>query len=161
MIQLSLASKRPTLIAVLLVLAVGGIGGAATEIGPWYLQLVKPFWQPPDWAFGPIWTLLYITTSIAGVRAWGNANPQENKYFLAAVLMNCVLNILWSVLFFKLHRPDIALMEVGALWLSVLILTILPWPYSRVSTWLMLPHLAWVSTAACLNLAIVKLNGPF
>ncbi len=161
MIQLASASKRPALIAVLLVLAVGGIGGAATEIGPWYLQLVKPTWQPPDWAFGPVWTLLYITTSIAGVRAWRNADAPEKKYFLAAVLMNCVLNVMWSVLFFKLHRPDIALMEVGALWLSVLLITVLPWSYSRVSTWLMLPHLAWVSTAACLNLAIVGLNGPF
>ena len=161
MIQLAPASKKPALIAVLLVLAVGGIGGAATEIGPWYLQLVKPSWQPPDWAFGPVWTLLYITTSIAGVRAWRNADAQEKKYFLAAVLMNCVLNILWSVLFFKLHRPDIALMEVGALWLSVLILTVLPWSYSRASTWLMAPQLFWVSTAACLNLSIVKLNGPF
>ena len=161
MIQLAPASKKPTLIAVLLVLVVGGIGGAATEIGPWYLQLVKPSWQPPDWAFGPVWTLLYITTSIAGVRAWRNADAQEKKYFLAAVLMNCVLNILWSVLFFKLHRPDIALMEVGALWLSVLILTVLPWSYSRASTWLMVPHFFWVSTAACLNLSIVKLNGPF
>jgi len=160
-IQLASASKRPVLIAVLLVLAVGGIGGAATEIGPWYLQLIKPTWQPPDWAFGPVWTLLYITTSIAGVRAWRNADAQEKKYFLAAVLMNCVLNVLWSVLFFKLHRPDLALMEVGALWLSVLLITVLPWSYSRVSTWLMLLHLAWVSTAACLNLAIVGLNGPF
>ena len=161
MIQLAPASKKPALIAVLLVLVVGGIGGAATEIGPWYLQLVKPSWQPPDWAFGPVWTLLYITTSIAGVRAWRNAKPQEKKYFLAAVLLNCVLNVLWSVLFFKLHRPDIALMEVGALWLSVLILTVLPWSYSRASTWLMVPHLFWVSTTACLNLSIVKLNGPF
>ena len=161
MIQLAPASKKPALIAVLLVLVVGGIGGAATEIGPWYLQLVKPSWQPPDWAFGPVWTIIYITTSIAGVRAWRNADAQEKKYFLAAVLMNCVLNILWSVLFFKLHRPDLALMEVGALWLSVLILTVLPWSYSRASTWLMVPHLFWVSTAACLNLSIVKLNGPF
>jgi len=159
--QLASASKKPVLIAVLLVLAVGGIGGAATEIGPWYLQLIKPTWQPPDWAFGPVWTLLYITTGIAGVRAWRNADAQDKKYFFAAALMNCVLNVMWSVLFFKLHRPDIALMEVGALWLSVLLITVLPWSYSRVSTWLMLPHLAWVSTAACLNLAIVKLNGPF
>jgi len=160
-IQLASASKRPVLIAVLLVLAVGGIGGAATEIGPWYLQLIKPTWQPPDWAFGPVWTLLYITTSIAGVRAWRNADAQEKKYFLAAVLINCVLNVMWSVLFFKLHRPDLALMEVGALWLSVLLITVLPWSYSRVSSWLMLPHLVWVSTAAYLNLAIVGLNGPF
>ena len=145
--------------AVAVVVAIAG--AVLTETGAWYEGLKKPSWKPPDWAFGPVWTLLYITTSIAGVRAWRNANPQEKHYFLAAVLMNCVLNVLWSVLFFKLHRPDIALMEVGALWLSVLILTLLPWPYSRSSTWLMLPHLVWVSTAACLNLSIVKLNGPF
>lgn len=161
MTQLAPASKKPLLITILLVLAVGGIGGAATEIGPWYLQLVKPSWQPPDWAFGPVWTLIYITTSMAGLRAWRSATPQEKNYFLAAVLMNCVLNILWSVLFFKLHRPDLALMEVGALWMSVLLLTALPWTYSRISTWLMLPHLVWVSVAAWLNLTIVKLNGPF
>ena len=86
MIQLASASKRPVLIAVLLVLAVGGIGGAATEIGPWYLQLVKPSWQPPDWAFGPVWTLIYITTSMAGLRAWRSAAPQEKNYFFKSNL---------------------------------------------------------------------------
>lgn len=63
-------SKKPILIAILIAIAVGMIGGLATEIGPWYLELTKPAWQPPDWLFGPMWTMIYIFTGMAGVRAW-------------------------------------------------------------------------------------------
>lgn len=160
MIQLARGSKKPILIAVLLAIAVGGIGGAATEIGPWYYSLVKPAWQPPDWAFGPIWTLIYITTGIAGVRAWRQAEARQRRLFLFALLINCVLNVLWSVLFFKLQRPDLALIEVAALWLSIVPLVLLPLRYSPQSSLLMLPYLAWVSVAAYLNLTIVRLNPP-
>ena len=159
MIQLARSSRKPILIAVLLAIAVGGIGGGATEIGPWYYSLIKPSWQPPDWAFGPIWTLIYITTGIAGVRAWRLADSVQRRYFLGAILINCVLNVLWSVLFFKMQRLDLALIEVAALWLSILPLVILPWRYSRSSSLLMLPYLAWVSVAAYLNLTIFRLNG--
>ena len=151
-------SKKPVLIALLLAILVGGIGGAATEIGPWYYSLVKPAWQPPDWAFGPIWTLIYITTGIAGVRAWRLGDEQQRRYFLSALLINCVLNLLWSLLFFKTQRPDIALIEVVVLWLSILPLILLPLRYSPRSSLLMLPYLAWVSVAAYLNLTIVRLN---
>lgn len=152
------SSKKPILIAFLLAILVGGIGGGATEIGPWYYGLVKPAWQPPDWAFGPIWTLIYITTGIAGVRAWRLGNEQQRRYFLGALLLNCVLNLLWSLLFFKIQRPDIALIEVVVLWLSILPLILLPLRYSPRSSLLMLPYLAWVSVAAYLNLTIVRLN---
>ena len=160
MTELAPPSKKPVYIALLLAIAVGGIGGAATDIGPWYFNLNKPAWQPPDWAFGPIWTLIYITTGIAGVRAWRLADDVQRKLFLVAVLINCLLNILWSVLFFSLHRPDLALMEVTVLWLSVLVLTWLPRSYSPRSSVLMLPYLVWVSIAAYLNLTIVRLNPP-
>ena len=159
MIQLARASKKPIPIAFLLAIAVGGIGGAATEIGPWYYSLIKPSWQPPDWAFGPIWTLIYITTGIAGVRAWRLGDPVQRRFFLGALLINCALNILWSLLFFKMQRPDLALIEVVALWLSIVPLVWLPRSYSPLSSLLMLPYIAWVSVAAYLNLAIVRLNG--
>ncbi len=159
MIQLARASKKPILIAFLLAIAVGGIGGAATEIGPWYTNLIKPTWQPPDWAFGPVWTLIYITTGIAGVRAWRLGDPVQRRLFLGAVLINCALNILWSVLFFKMQRPDLALIEVVALWLSIVPLIWLPRAYSPASSLLMLPYIAWVSVATYLNLPIVRLNG--
>ena len=160
MIQNAHDGKKPILIAFLLAVLVGGIGGAATEIGPWYYSLVKPAWQPPDWAFGPIWTLIYITTGIAGVRAWRLGDEHQRRYFLGALLINCALNLLWSLLFFKSQRPDIALIEVVALWLSILPLILLPLRYSPRSSLLMLPYLAWVSVAAYLNLTIVRLNPP-
>ncbi len=156
--QAAQSSKKPVLIAFLLAILVGGIGGAATEIGPWYYSLIKPAWQPPDWAFGPIWTLIYITTGIAGVRAWRLGNEQQRRYFLGALLLNCALNLLWSLLFFKIQRPDLALIEVVVLWLSILPLILLPLRYSPRSSLLLLPYLAWVSVAAYLNLTIVQLN---
>ena len=160
MIQLARGSKKPILIAFLIAIAVGGIGGAATEIGPWYDSLVKPSWQPPDWAFGPVWTLIYITTGIASVRAWRLGDARQRRLFLIALLINCVLNVLWSLLFFKMQRPDLALIEVVALWLSIVPLILLPWRYSSRSSLLLLPYLAWVSVAAYLNLSIVHLNPP-
>ena len=153
-----MAEKKPVVIAFLLAFVVAGIGGAATDIGPWYFNLVKPAWQPPDWAFGPIWTVIYITTGIAGVRAWRLGDAPQRSYFLLALLINCVLNVLWSVLFFKMQRPDVALIEVVVFWLSILPLILLPLRYSPRSSLLMLPYLAWVSVAAYLNLTIVRLN---
>jgi tryptophan-rich sensory protein len=157
-IQLAHGSKKPILIAFLLAIAVGGIGGAVTEIGTWYTSLIKPSWQPPDWAFGPIWTLIYITTGIAGVRAWRLGDARQRRMFLIALLINCVLNVVWSLLFFKMQRPDLALIEVVALWLSIVPLIVLPLRYSPRSSLLLLPYLAWVSVAAYLNLTIVRLN---
>ena len=153
-----MAEKNPVVIAFLVAFAVAGIGGAATEIGPWYFNLIKPAWQPPDWAFGPIWTLIYITTGIASVRAWRLGNDRQRSYFLLALLINCVLNVLWSVLFFKMQRPDVALIEVVVFWLSIVPLILLPLRYSPRSSLLMLPYIAWVSVAAYLNLTIVRLN---
>ena len=153
-----MAEKKPVVIAFLVVFAVAGIGGAATDIGPWYFNLIKPAWQPPDWAFGPIWTLIYITTGIASVRAWRLGDELQRSNFLLALLINCVLNVLWSVLFFKVQRPDVALIEVVVFWLSIVPLILLPLRYSPRSSLLMLPYLAWVSVAAYLNLTIVRLN---
>jgi tryptophan-rich sensory protein len=159
--QADSSSKKPIYIAILLSLLVGGLGGAATEIGPWYFQLQKPSWQPPDWLFGPAWTTIYILTSIAGVKAWRRADEVQRRYFLGALLLNLVLNLLWSLIFFTSQRPDIALLEVVPLWLSILLMVLLVRGYSPVSSVLMLPYLGWVAFAAYLNWTIVKLNAPF
>jgi translocator protein len=159
--QADSSSKKPIYIAILLSLLVGGLGGAATEIGPWYFQLQKPSWQPPDWLFGPAWTTIYVLTSIAGVKAWRRADEVQRRYFLGALLLNLVLNLLWSLIFFTSQRPDIALLEVVPLWLSILLMVLLVRSYSPVSSVLMLPYLGWVAFAAYLNWTIVKLNAPF
>ena len=155
------SSKKPIVIAILLSLIVGGLGGAATEIGPWYFQLQKPSWQPPDWLFGPAWTTIYVLTSIAGVKAWRRADEVQRRYFMGALLLNLVLNLLWSLIFFTSQRPDIALIEVVPLWLSILLMVLLVHSYSPVSALLMLPYLGWVAFAAYLNWTIVTLNAPF
>lgn len=162
MIQLARASKKPILFAFLALLAVGMIGGLATEIGPWYRGLIKPSWQPPDWLFGPVWTTIYIFIGISGVRAWRLApDTKARRQLLAAFGLNAVLNVLWSVLFFAQQRPDLALIEVVPLWFSVLLLVLLPLRYSPRSSLLLLPYLLWVAFAAFLNLTIVQLNAPF
>jgi len=159
--QADSSSKKPIVIAILLSLIVGGLGGAATEIGPWYFQLQKPSWQPPDWLFGPAWTTIYVLTSIAGVKAWRRADEVQRRYFMGALLLNLVLNLLWSLIFFTSQRPDIALIEVVPLWLSILLMVLLVRSYSPVSALLVLPYLGWVAFAAYLNWTIVTLNAPF
>jgi tryptophan-rich sensory protein len=153
--------RKPVFIAFLLAIVTGGIGGIATEIGPWYFDLVKPSWQPPDWLFGPVWTMIYILTGIAGVRAWRRADDVQRRYLMGALLLNIVLNIAWSAIFFTAKRPDMALIEVVPLWLSILLMVLLVRRYSPVSALLLLPYLAWVGFAAYLNLTIVRLNAPF
>lgn len=139
------------------VVAVGG--GLLTEIGPWYRRLRKPSWQPPDWAFGPAWTLIFLLSAAAAVLAWNGAPDVAARWRVVAVyVVNGVLNVGWSLLFFRLRRPDLALVEVLALWLSILAMVIGLAPLSGLAALLLAPYLAWVTFAAALNRAIVRLN---
>jgi len=153
---------KPVAVAIAAALAVALIGGLATDIGSWYRQLTKPSWQPPDWLFGPVWTTIYALVVVAGVRAWRLAGGSVQREWLIVLLAsNGFVNVLWSLLFFRLQRPDWALMEVGVLWSSVLALTIVVWRRDPLGGVLLLPYLAWVSFASFLNLTIVGLNAPF
>lgn len=160
------ATKTPRRRAVLLAAAaavlVGILGFLATDLSGWYLALEKPAWQPPDWLFGPVWTLIYALAAVAGVSAWQGA-PQSagRNRILALFAINAFLNLLWSLLFFRLHRPDWALIEVAFLWLSIIALIFGLRPFSKVSTWLLAPYLLWVTFAAVLNATIVRLNPGF
>lgn len=156
------ARATPILVAAVGACAVALLGGLATEIGPWYRALNKPAWQPPDWAFGPAWTLIYTLTAIAAVRAWrGAPDARSRQAVWRAFAINGALNVLWSVVFFTLRRPDWALLEVVLLWLSIIGLIYVAGRRDRVAGFLLLPYLAWVGFAAWLNLAVVRLNGPF
>lgn len=135
------------------------LGGWATDIGPWYYSLAQPPWKPPDWAFGVVWTTLYVTTAWAGVRAWRRLPLGSARTgFLAACLINGVLNVLWSVLYFTLQRPDFALYEGLALWCSAAWVTALMLRIDRLAAALMVPHLAWLGVAWALNLSTLRLN---
>lgn len=138
-----------------------GIGGALTDLGPWYYALVQPAWKPPDSAFGAIWSIIFTLCAISGALAWQAAvSPVERQRVALLFGLNALLNIAWSGLYFGLQRPDWALLEVGVLWSSIVALVWGLWPLSRWASALLLPYLLWVSVAACLNLATVQLNPP-
>jgi translocator protein len=138
------------------------LGGIATPIGPWYRKLRKPSWQPPDWLFGPAWTVIFGTIAAAGVFAWWGATDRARTWLVILLFaLNAALNVLWSVLFFTFRRPDWALIEVVALWLSILALVLAFKSFAPAASLLLLPYLAWVAFAAILNRAVVRLNAPF
>jgi tryptophan-rich sensory protein len=140
----------------------GGAGGMLTSIGPWYRNLKKPSWQPPDWLFGPAWTLILGLAGWAFVLAWrGTETDADRTLLLALYAVNFAFHFLWSPLFFKLRRPDWALLEVPFLWASVLAMFVLLRDWSPTASWMIAPYLAWVSFAAVLNWKIVRLNAPF
>ena len=137
-------------------------GGLLTDVGPWYRDLRKPSWQPPNWLFGPAWTLILGAAAWAAVLAWDGAEGTAGRpVIVAAFAANWVLHLLWSPLFFKWKRPDWALVEVPLLWLSVLALVMVTAQFSALAPWLLAPYLGWVAFAAYLNLTIVRLNAPF
>jgi tryptophan-rich sensory protein len=153
---------RAILVAALAALAVAAIGGTLTDLGPWYQSLREPAWKPPDAAFGAIWTTIFALAAMSGVLAWrGDRTAAGRQWTIGLFATNGFLNVLWSLVFFRLHRPDFALVEVGALWLSIFVLIVVLFRKSVWASVLLVPYLVWVSTAAVLNYEVVRLNGPF
>jgi tryptophan-rich sensory protein len=163
---------RAIAVAAAAALGVAGLGALTTDLGPWYAALKEPAWKPPDLLFGPAWTLIFACAAAAGVTAWSRrrttlrhrdslADRRDREWLLVAFALNATLNLVWSLLFFRLHRPDWAFLEVLALWLSIVLLIVLAGRRSPFAAWLLAPYLAWVSFAALLNHAVVRLNAPF
>jgi len=143
-----------------IVLAAGG--GLLTDIGDWYRDLRKPKLQPPNWLFGPAWTIILGCWAYSAALAWVAAPDAEMQLKVVLVFgLNALLHFLWSPLFFKLRRPDWALIEIVPFWVSIVALILVVAPLSSKAAWLLAPYLAWVSFAAWLNWQIVKLNRPF
>lgn len=154
--------STPLFVALSLSYLTAGLGAALTELGPWYYALQQPSWKPPDAAFGIIWTTIFTMTAFSASAAWRAASSRtELQQVWGLFGLNALLNIVWSGLYFKLQRPDWALAEWVLLWLSVLTLVLGFWRRSRRTSYLNLPYLLWVTVAGGLNLATVRLNGPF
>lgn len=157
----SVGEFGPILVAAGTAFVVALAGGLLTTTGPWYHALRRPGWKPPDWAFGPVWATIFTLTAVSAVWAWAEASTPARAALVAAYAVNAVLNIAWSGLFFRLRRPDWALVEVVFLWLSIAVLVVVTARISGIAALLLLPYLVWVAVAAALNRAIVRLNGPF
>jgi benzodiazapine receptor len=152
----------PVLAAGSAAMLIATLGATMTDIGPWYQELNKPSWQPPDWLFGPAWTIIFALAAVAAVAAWRSAPTEaDSEWIIILFAANGILNVLWSALFFHFHRPDWALMEVPFLWLSILIPIVVFWRYSKTASALLVPYLVWVTFAALLNYEVVRLNSPF
>jgi translocator protein len=153
--------RRDVWVAAGLAFATASIGGSLTVLGDWYYGLNQPSWKPPDWLFGPAWTTLFGLMAWSGVLAWRASAElaiETRQRLLVLWALNAVLNVGWSLLFFKLQRPELAVIEVCLLWGSIVLLIRHLRPYAAKAATLLWPYLAWVSFAAALNAAVVVLN---
>lgn len=141
--------------------AVGGLGALVTlpQIPGWYRTIAKPDWTPPDWAFGPAWTTLYVLMAIAAFLVWRRPDQPARRLGLRLWWAQLLANALWSPLFFGLHRLGLALLDIALLWLLILGVMFVFRRVHGLAAGLLLPYLLWVSFAAALNAAIWQLNG--
>lgn len=126
------------------------------SIPKWYSKLKKPFFNPPNYIFGPVWTLLYLLIGISLYLIW-----ISNKPILFAIIIfsiQLILNILWSAIFFGAKKPALAFIELIFLWLSILATIIIFYPISALASYLLIPYILWVSFAGVLNFFLWKLN---
>lgn len=132
--------------------------GVVFRPGEWYERLDKPSWRPPNRLFAPVWTLLYVTIAVAGWLAWRAGGLSGAGLPLAVYAVQLGLNAAWSPIFFGLHRPDLALVEIILLWLSIAATVVLFFPLQAVAALLLLPYLVWVGFAVALNFSIWRRN---
>ena len=143
-----------------LCLAVSAIGGMATStsVGTWYKALAKPAFNPPNWIFAPVWTMLYFMMAIAGWRVWRRDGLRKARLALSLFGLQLGLNLAWSILFFGLRSIGAALVEIAFLLLAILATTVVFWKRDRVAGMLFVPYLGWVTFAAVLNASLWRLN---
>jgi len=162
----------------------GSIGSIFTfpEIKEWYSTLKKPFFNPPSWIFGPVWTILFVLMGISLYLVWKKGfvvknelkikkrkawNKYSQKLFTGEwkkaniILIFAVqlgLNVLWSFVFFGMHSPALAFFELLALWVAILFTIVNFYRVSKAAAYLLVPYILWVSFAGVLNLFIFALN---
>ena len=138
-----------------------GVSGAlvtATSVRDWYPYIEKPSWTPPDAAFGPVWTVLYLLMGVSAWLIWRDSVGRARRMALLIFVTQLGLNGIWSFLFFGLRRPGWAALEIVLLW-SAIVATMLAFArIRRLAAGLLLPYLLWVSYAAALTFAIWNLN---
>ncbi len=156
------AAFFPVVIAAAFAIITALVGSTITVLDDWYYALEQPAWAPPDYMFGIIWTAIFALIALAAVVAWRSVRSRRDVEIVVGLFaLNGFLNILWSFLFFRMQRPDLALYELIVLWLSIAALIWFCGRFSKLAAALLLPYLAWVTTAGILNWQVIQLNGPF
>ncbi len=148
------------LVWLVLCFAVAGLGGrwTAGEIPSWYRTLKRPAFAPPNWVFGPVWTLLYLLMAVAAWTVWETPSSPIRAWGLAFFLAQLALNLAWSWVFFRRHAIRAALIEISVLWVAIAVTTGMFSRIQAAAAWLMAPYLAWVTFASVLNAAFWRLN---
>ncbi len=149
------------ILCVFVCLLVGLLGSLSTSpaIPTWYATLIKPSFNPPNWLFGPAWTLLYILMGVAVALVWDKIG--EKKEVPMGILIfgvQLLLNCLWSIIFFGYHSPFYAFIEIIFMWLAILATILYFSKISKTAAWLLVPYICWVSFAMLLNFSIYRLN---
>ncbi|OGF22735.1 TspO protein [Candidatus Falkowbacteria bacterium RBG_13_39_14] len=150
------------LIIAIFVCELAGIIGSlftAPAIKGWYATLLKPHLAPPNWVFAPVWTTLFLLMGIAAFIVWQKGWERKDvKIALWIFIVQLILNTLWSIIFFGLHSPGGAFIEIIILWFAILASIIAFSRISKAAAWLLLPYIFWVSFAGYLNYSIWRLN---
>jgi len=145
-------------LCIVVCLGAGWLGSLLTRpaLTTWYEGLSKPTWTPPNWLFAPVWTILYVTMGVAAWLVW--RRDSLTTVPMQLFLLQLLLNVAWSAVFFRFQSPGWAFLEIVALWCAILFTAIAFGRAAPVAGWLMIPYLVWVSYAAALNFAIWRLN---
>ena len=151
--------RRAALVITSAVVGIAGLGGLATDTNSaWYRDLELPSWQPPGAAFGPVWTVLYALLARSAYLAWRDLSGSRRTPVLGLYALNGALNLAWTILFFRAHRPVIAGIEILLLLATIVALIVLMRPVSRQATWALVPYGLWVAFATALTWAIAANN---
>ena len=158
--------KQGKLSALVILILLPIIGGSlvgfitSRSVSSWYPTLQKPTWNPPNWIFGPVWTVLYGVMGWASWLIWRKRadQPEQVRSALIWYGLQLGLNFLWSVIFFGFRRPDLALLEILLLWATILITIVKFARIDRLAAGLMIPYQLWVTFATALNAAVWWLN---
>lgn len=144
------------ILSIALCLGAGIIGSffTASAIPTWYATLVKPSFSPPNWIFGPVWTTLYILMGTSLYLVW----ISKKKIVPNIFWVQLILNTSWSIVFFGMKNPELAFVNIIALWVAISLTIEKFSKISKTASYLLYPYLAWVTFALFLNLSIVKLN---
>lgn len=149
------------IISILVPLLVGAISGFFTTSGVngWYAVANKPWFNPPNWIFAPVWTTLYVLMGIALFLVWrSDADKAIKQTAIALFAIQLTLNFFWSIIFFKLQQPGWAFAEIILMWVTILLTILWFGKISSTAAWLLVPYICWVSFASVLNYSIWQLN---